>query len=307
MDFERIWYSVKKKARRVYKKIRKAFRKTVRWFRRYIRLLIRHTKAKDYSVLIYTILAVIAFVLVIVLLGKIFSAIGGGKKDKKDKKPKTEIETPADATEDPAVVQARQMKEQCSIIYENNKDYLILVNESHPLPEDYTFEHHTLNCGLDVDERAYQNLANMLSDLNAQDLHYDIISAYRSRATQQSIIDDHTQRYMAQGMTEEEARNKTLETVQAAGCSEHETGLALDLVPEGKTSLDESLESDPVMQWFAQNSYKYGFILRYPTTKAEITGISYEPWHFRYVGVEAAAFLYNNSLTLEEFYDIMNN
>lgn len=306
MDFERIWYSVKKTARRVYKKIRKAFRKFVKWFRRYIRLLIRHTKAKDYSVLIYTILAVIAFILVLVLFGKVFSAIGG-KKDKKDKKPSTEMQTPADATEDPAVVQARQMKEQCRIIYENNKDYLILVNYNNPIPEGYTFEHHTLNCGLDVDERMYQNLANMLSDLNAQDLHYDILSAYRSRETQQSIIDNSVQKYVSQGMSAEDGLKKTLETVQAAGYSEHETGLAVDLVPEGKSSLDESLESDPVIQWFAQNSYRYGFVMRYPTEKAGITGISYEPWHFRYVGVEAASFLYNNNLTLEEFYDLLNN
>lgn len=307
MDFERIWYSVKKTARRVYKKIRKVFRKIVRWLRRYIRLLIRHTKAKDYSVLIYTVLAVIAFILVIVLFGKLFSAIGGGKKDKKDKKPSTEIQTPADSTEDPAVVQARQIKEQCSVIYENNKDYMILVNHNNPLPEGYTFEHHTLNCGLDVDERIYPDLLAMLSDLNAQDLHYTVVSAYRSRETQQSIVNDNIQNYIAQGMTEEEALSKTLETVQAAGYSEHETGLALDLVPEGRSSLDESIETDPVMQWFAQNSYKYGFVIRYPTTKADITGISYEPWHFRYVGVEAAVFLYNNNLTLEEFYDLLNN
>ena len=68
MDFGRIWYEIKRWARRTYKKIRKLFRKIVRWFRRYIRLLVRHTKAKDYSVLIYTILAVIVFVLVIICL-----------------------------------------------------------------------------------------------------------------------------------------------------------------------------------------------------------------------------------------------
>lgn len=305
MDFGRIWFTIKKKTKRIYKKIRRFFRKMIRWFKWYFRLLVRHTKAKDFSVLIYTILAVLILVLFFVLMGKLFSSIGGNKK-KAVKEPTTEISTPADATEDPRVEEERRLADQCRIIYDNNKALMILVNTENPLAEGYTFEHHTLNCGLDVDERAYQNLANMLSDLNAEDLHYDILSAYRSRETQQSIIDNNVQKYVAEGMSEEDALKKTLETVQQVGCSEHETGLALDLVPEGISSLDESLESDPVIQWFYANSYRYGFILRYPVEKASVTGIDYEPWHFRYVGIEAATFLHNNDLTLEEFHALLS-
>ena len=103
-------------------------------------------------------------------------------------------------------------------------------------------------------------------------------------------------------MSEEDALKKTLETVQQVGCSEHETGLALDLVPEGISSLDESLESDPVIQWFYANSYRYGFILRYPKGKEYITGYGYEPWHYRYVGVEVATYIYEHDITFEEYY-----
>lgn len=304
MDFGRIWYEIKRWARRTYKKIRKLFRKIVRWFRRYIRLLVRHTKAKDYSVLIYTILAVIVFVLVIVLFGKLFSAIGG-KKNKTTKEPTTEVSTPLDATEDPAVEKQRQLADQCRIIYENNKDFLLLVNASNPLQDGYTFEHHTLNCGEDIDERCYQDFLNMSNAVNAEGMYYGVISAYRSREQQQEIITSSVQAYMAQGMTEEDAYTKTYESILPVGYSEHETGLALDLVPQGVSILSQDIVNDPIMQWFTANSYKYGFILRYPADKVDVTGISYEPWHFRYVGIEAAAFLHNNNLTLEEFYQLM--
>ncbi len=304
MDLERIWYGIKKWARRIYKKIRRFFRKAVRWLRRYIRLLVRHTKAKDYSVLVYTILAVLIFVLVIVLFGKLFSAIGG-RKNKSEKKTETEISTPIDATEDPAVAQQRQLSDQCKIIYENNKDFLLLVNASNPLEEGYTFEHHTLNCGEDIDERCYQDFLNMSNDVNAAGMYYGVVSAYRSRERQQESITSSVQAYMEQGMTEEEAYNKTYETILPVGYSEHETGLALDLVPQGESVLSLELEDEPIIQWFTANSYKYGFILRYPADKVDVTGISYEPWHFRYVGIEAATFLHNNNLTLEEFYQLM--
>lgn len=304
MDFGRIWYEIKRWARRTYKKIRKLFRKIVRWFRRYIRLLVRHTKAKDYSVLIYTILTVIVFVLVIVLFGKLFSAIGG-KKNKTTKEPTTEVSTPLDATEDPAVEKQRQLADQCRIIYENNKDFLLLVNTANPLQDGYTFEHHTLNCGEDIDERCYQDFLNMSNAVNAEGMYYGVISAYRSREQQQETITSSVQAYMAQGMTEEDAYTKTYESILPVGYSEHETGLALDLVPQGVSILSQDVVNDPIMQWFTANSYKYGFILRYPADKVDVTGISYEPWHFRYVGIEAAAFLHNNNLTLEEFYQLM--
>lgn len=303
MDFDRIWFYVKKKAKRIYKKIKRFFKRIVRWFKRYIRLLIRHTKAKDYSVLIYTIIALIAIILVFVLFGKLFSSIG--KKSDKKEKTTTEVNTPIDATEDPYTVQQRQLIEQSKTIYSNDATFLTLINKENQLAEGYTFEHHTLNCGLDIDERCYQDFLNMSNDMNAQGMYYGVISAYRSRDTQQQIITDCVQEYMAQGMTEEEAYNKTYETIEMVGSSEHETGLALDLVPQGISVLTLDLANDPMMQWLASNSYKYGFILRYPSDKEAITGISYEPWHFRYVGIDAATFMYNNNLTLEEFYSLM--
>lgn len=295
MDFKRWWY-------RTCKKVRKTFKKVKRWFKRYIRLLVRHTKAKDYSVLIYTIGAVIGIVLAFVLVGKLFSAVTHIGKNKSQT---TEISTPLDAmqpsTEDPKMIMANE----CRSVYDRNKDIMMLVNRTHSIPVGYSFEHHTLNCGLDVDERCYNDLKDMLSALNAEEMYYSIISAYRSSETQQSIIDSKKASFIGQGMSEADAYNKTLESVAPVGCSEHESGLALDIAPEGVYSLDDSIENDPSNIWLRDHCYEYGFILRYPKEKEAITGFTYEPWHFRYVGKDAAKFLHDNDLSLEEFFDYL--
>lgn len=297
MDFRRWWYRTKKKAKKRWKKFK-------RWFKRYIRLLVRHTKAKDYSVLMYTIGAILGFILVIFLIGKMFSAIGGGKSVSDERRAFIDSLTATEATtEDPNI----QIAEQCKIIYEGNKEYLQLVNATHPLDDAYTFEHHTLNCGLDIDERAYADFAALTADFNGQGLYYTVVSAYRSKESQQNVINEEVQKYIGQGMTEEEAFNKTMESIQPAGCSEHQTGLAMDLNPEGNYILDESVESSPEIQWLQENAYKYGYILRYPKDKQAFTNITYEPWHFRYVGREAAAYLHNNNMSLEEFWYYLEN
>jgi D-alanyl-D-alanine carboxypeptidase len=109
----------------------------------------------------------------------------------------------------------------------------------------------------------------------------------------------------AEGLSQEEATTKAYETVHPAGCSEHETGLALDLTASDTYTLDEYVAEDATNQWLMDNCYQYGFILRYPTDKVAYTGIDYEPWHFRYVGVEAATFMHDNNLCLEEFYNLL--
>lgn len=282
----------------VKKKIKKTYKKVRRFFKRYIRLLVRHTKAKDYSVLIYTILAVIAIILMFSLIGMCISSIVGMfGKTKEPSKNTTEIVT---TTEDEYALQKNEAKR----IYDANSQYLILVNKSNPLDESYSFTHHTLNCGLDIDVRIHTDLVNMLNDLNSVDLHYSIVSAYRSREQQQEIINQNIERNMSLGMTYDDAVAETYKTVQGVGTSEHETGMCLDITSEGVFTLTEDVEEYPTNIWLAEHCYEYGFILRYPKDKEDITGISYEPWHFRYVGYEAAKFITENNLCLEEFYEL---
>ena len=85
------------------------------------------------------------------------------------------------------------------------------------------------------------------------------------------------------------------------GTSEHQLGLAVDIVDMGYQQLDIEQENTPVQRWLIENSWKYGFVLRYPTEKSEITGIIYEPWHYRYVGKAAAKEMYRKNLCLEEY------
>lgn len=281
------------------KKIKRGFKKIRRFFKKYIRLLVRHTKAGDYSVLMYTIFALAAIVLVVCLFAHLL------KPDKKEKK-KESTATPTNAvteTINPNLELSKEAKE----IYEKNKDLLILVNNNNPLPDDYSFEQHALNSGFIIDEQAYIDLYRFTKACNDADFHYNIISAYRDREAQQGVIDRNIQELMDKGLSEEEARAKTYETIQMVGCSEHETGLALDFSDEDVFTLTEDLEANPTIKWFTDNCYNYGFILRYPKDKVEVTGIDYEPWHFRYVGEEAAKFMHEHNLTLEEFHQLLGN
>ncbi len=286
---------------RFKKKLRKTYKKVKRFIKKYIRFLIRHTRARDYSVLFYTIVGLIGIILIISLLVNLIAGIF--KKDDSDKKkPNTEqrIEEQIDDSNDAA------LRAEAQAIYDANKEFLLLVNYDNPLDASHSFNHHTLNCGLDIDARIYGDLYNMLYDLNQEDLHYSIVSAYRSREEQLDIINQNVLTNMEQGMSEEEAYEETYKTVQHVGTSEHESGLALDITSEGVFTLTESVEEYPTNIWLKEHCYEYGFILRYPKDKEDITGITYEPWHFRYVGVEAATFITENNLTLEEFYELLD-
>lgn len=294
---------------RIRKAFKKFFKKTKRFFKRWFRLLIKHTKAGDYSVLIYTVAVVLVFALLITLTVSLFK-----KTDKKsEKKNKTDVEITTTSSEGTATNtdgmlesdSDMKLKQEAKKIYKNNKELLVLANKQVALAEDYSFEKHTLNNGLVIDENCYIDLYRMLKACNDAGFHYNILSAYRTREEQQGIIDRNVQQFVDQGMNQDEAYEKTIETVQLVGHSEHETGLALDIVEEGEYSLYEELESNPTVKWFNENCVKYGFILRYPKGKDAITEISYEPWHFRYVGEDAAKFITKNKLTLEEFYDLL--
>ena len=132
-------------------------------------------------------------------------------------------------------------------------------------------------------------------------LKLKICSAYRSRERQSSLFEKKVQQYLAAGWTESSAREEAAQTVARPGTSEHETGLAVDLVSEDYQLLDEGQERTKEQQWLMENCSNYGFILRYPTGKTDITGIIYEPWHYRYVGVRIAREIMDQGICLEEY------
>ena len=130
-------------------------------------------------------------------------------------------------------------------------------------------------------------------------------SAFRTRETQQALYDNKIKRLIAQGWSAEEAPQEAAKWVARPGTSEHEAGLALDIVAADFTNLTAAQADTPQQQWLMANAHRFGFILRYPEEKQSITGIGYEPWHYRYVGPEAAEQIYSSKLCLEEYLDTL--
>jgi len=166
-----------------------------------------------------------------------------------------------------------------------------LVNAINPLPEDLEQTFVNVVDYHDVDARCYDALVQMLADYKKQvGVEYTFNSAYRTLTEQTTILEYRTLEHMRDyKLSFLDARKKALETVAIPGTSEHQLGLSVDLV--GKTIND----------WLAEHCWEYGFILRYPKDKQHITGITNEPWHFRYVGREVSMDMKDSGLCLEEY------
>ena len=156
---------------------------------------------------------------------------------------------------------------------------LLLVNPWHTVPEGYEIKLASLSNGLQVDERIYDDLDDMLSDCREAGLNPIVCSAYRTEATQTRLYRNKVARVRASGVPEDRVEAEAARWVAKPGTSEHQTGLALDIVAAGYQILDEEQEDTAEQKWLMENSWKYGFILRYPSEKSDITGIGYEPWH----------------------------
>lgn len=178
---------------------------------------------------------------------------------------------------------------------------LMIVNPWNTLPESYSINLVVLMDGQSVDARCYPDLQEMMDDCRAAGLSPYICSSYRSLEKQNQLFEDNVASLMAQGYSEADARTETAKNVALPGTSEHQLGLAVDIVDKNYQVLDEKQEYTAVQQWLMENSWKYGWILRYPEDKSDITGITYEPWHYRYVGKEAASVIYQEGICLEEY------
>jgi D-alanyl-D-alanine carboxypeptidase len=178
---------------------------------------------------------------------------------------------------------------------------LILANPWNTLPENFTVETKSFSNGHSVDKRIFDDLEMMLDDARKEGLSPIICSSYRSLEKQKTLFENKIGKYLSNGLSNQEATVEAAKWIAVPGTSEHQTGLAVDIVAKSYQMLDKEQENTPEQKWLMENSYKYGFILRYPENKSDITGISYEPWHYRYVGKEAAKEIYENGICLEEY------
>lgn len=180
---------------------------------------------------------------------------------------------------------------------------LQLVNYEYALPEDFEPENLAeVDNGYEADSRIVEAAKQMIADAYAENVRIITLSAYRDYEYQTDLYEKKVQRLQKeQGYSVDRAREEAATVVAYPGTSEHQLGLALDLVDARHTKLDESQEDTSAYQWLYEHCDEYGFIVRYPNGKTDITGIIYEPWHFRYVGVEAAKVIMEKGITLEEY------
>lgn len=216
-------------------------------------------------------------------------------------------EISAEETKDPpegGEAPGKGAKKPAEPVFPEAEDWqLLLVNPWNPLPEDFreTLALKSLPNGLRVDRRAWEDLMEMLADCRKAGLRPLVCSAYRTQATQTRLHNNKIARLLAAGYPEEEAAAEAARWVAAPGTSEHQTGLAVDIVAASYQILDEGQAETAEQKWLMEHCWEYGFILRYPLEKGEITGIGYEPWHYRYVGRPTALDIRDSGLCLEEY------
>ena len=178
---------------------------------------------------------------------------------------------------------------------------LMLVNKQNPVPDGFEPKLCAINGSLYADERIIGDIYRMMDAASDDGVNLMICSAYRSFDRQKSLFDNKINKLMGDGMTYLEAYRIGSMNVTVPGTSEHHIGLALDILTGSYTSMDDGFGETKAGKWLAKNASDYGFILRYPEGKEDITGIVYEPWHFRYVGVKYAKDITKRGVCLEEY------
>ena len=178
--------------------------------------------------------------------------------------------------------------------------YLILVNGTHAVPDLGDLEGVKLRNNQMVDRRMYPYLQMMFDDCRAQGGSILVNTSFRTLEDQEAMVQSKFNKYKNMGHDDEKAMELAYSVAAKPGYSEHHTGLAVDIVSGNQ----EVCTNDQLWAWLAEYCDDYGFILRFPEGKEEITGIAYEPWHFRYVGTQAAKIIMEQGLTLEEYLEI---
>lgn len=183
---------------------------------------------------------------------------------------------------------------------------IILANPWNLIPYDYAPDLVYAEDGYQVDRSCQESLLQMLADCRKAGFEVKIISAYRSQQTQIELYNNKVWYYINRGYDEATARKEAATVVAIPGTSEHQLGLAVDLVDRNYQQLDEAQENTPAQKWLMEHCWEYGFILRYPNDKSASTGIIYEPWHYRYVGTALAQELHTSKQCLEEYLNLLH-
>lgn len=244
-----------------------------------------------------TILSIILIILLILITHQYFKY-----------KDLTSKETTSEIVENNKIEEAQEeniieikIPETSKVPKKENDWRLILINKDNPIPENYSINLVEVENGHKVDSRIADELKQMLEDARKEGLKPLICSSYRTEEKQKKLFNDKIKEYKRKGYESSEAEELASYWVAPTNKGEHQSGLAVDIVSQNYQILDSKQEQTQVQKWLIENSYKYGFILRYPTSKKQITKINYEPWHYRYVGKEHAEIIMKNNICLEEY------
>ena len=183
---------------------------------------------------------------------------------------------------------------------------ILLVNPWNAVSEGYSPDLVELSTdisveGSQVDRSCYDALLEMINACNKECPKVCVVSSYRTHEYQTNSYNRKVQSYLSQGYSQEEAEKEAATIIAKPGTSEHQLGLAVDIIDTRLWALEEEQADLPAQKWLMEHCWEYGFILRYPKGKIDVTGIIYEPWHYRYVGKEVAKELHDSGLTLEEY------
>lgn len=198
----------------------------------------------------------------------------------------------------------------CGFIFSKRAEYatdtngwnLILVNEDYHVPQNYAVKLTKLDNGERVDTRIYPALQDMFDAAKEEGLHMIVREGYRTQEDQQKLMDEKVEEYQDKVRVKFVARWYAEKWVAVPGASEHQLGIAVDINADGIHS-----SGSEVYIWLEEHAHEYGFIQRYPEDKTEITGINYEPWHYRFVGEDVAKEMYEKDICLEEYIDKIHN
>ena len=177
---------------------------------------------------------------------------------------------------------------------------LILVNRENYIPADYEVQLTELSNGKKVDSRIYPELQEMFNAARAQGYGLFVREGYRTQEEQQQLMNEKIEAYENEVKSKSEAKKLAEQWVAIPGTSEHQLGIAVDINADTTKS-----SRDDVYNWLEENAHTYGFIKRYPSNKTDITGVINEPWHYRYVGKEAASAIYSQGICLEEYIETL--
>ena len=261
-------------------------------------------KKKEIRTIIYTNICIVIMILVVLILTIVYKYIAYKKEVQASLETSVNVEELYNTTKpEEADINEEENKKD---VDSNISDWeLLLVNKNHKIPEGYSVELEEVEKTHKVDKRITESLKQMLSDARKEGLSPIICSSYRTNAKQQKLYNNKVTQYKKWGYSSEESKELASYWVAIPGTGEHETGLAVDIVSKEYQILDEKQEQTDVQKWLIENSYKYGFILRYPTNKKDITMINYEPWHYRYVGIDNATYMKEQDMSLEEYIDYL--